>query len=52
MEAEEEAEQNLEMAFRLLIETHEWGGKVLKVVQGVTQLGVAQVGVALEVRLA
>ena len=56
-EAEEEAEQNLEIAFRLLIDTQGWGGIVWKVVQGVTQVGVAQVGVsqvgvALGVRLA
>ena len=37
-EAEEvEAEQNLEIAFRLLIVTQGWG----EVVQGVTQVGVA-----------
>ena len=51
-EAEEEAEQNLKIAFRLLIDSQEWGGIVWKVVQGVTQVGVAQAGVALRVRLA
>ena len=40
-EAEEEAEQNLDVAFRLLIDTQGWGGVVWKVVQGVTQVGVA-----------
>ena len=40
-EAEEEAEQNLEIAFRLLIDTQGWGGVVWKVVQGVTQVGVS-----------
>ena len=46
-EADEEAEQNLEIAFRLLIDIQESGEVVWKVVQGVTQ-----VGVALGVRLA
>ena len=48
----EEAEQNLEIAFRLLIDTQGWGEVVWKVVQGVTQVGVAHWGVALGVRLA
>ena len=39
-EAEEE-EQNLEIAFRLLIDTQGWGEVVWKVVQGVTQVGAA-----------
>ena len=42
-EAEEEAEQaekNLEIALRLIIDTQGWGGIVWKVVQGVTQVGV------------
>ena len=47
-----EAEQNLEIAFRLLIDTQEWGGVVWKVVQGVTQIGVAHLVVALGARLA
>ena len=41
-EAEEEAEQNLEIAFRLLIDIRELGGVVLKVFQGVAQVGVAR----------
>ena len=47
--AEEEAEdeQNLEIAFRLLIDTEEWVWLVWKVVQGVTQVGVGHWGVAL-----
>ena len=41
-EAEEvEAEQNLEIVFRLLIDFQGWGEVVWKVVQGVTQVGVA-----------
>ena len=48
----EEAEQNLEIAFRLLIETQRWGGVVLKVIQGVTKVGLAHFGVNLGVRLA
>ena len=51
-EAEEEAELNLEIAFRLLIDTHGWGEVVWKVVEGVTQMGVAHLGVAQGVRLA
>ena len=43
---EEDAEQNIEIAFRLLIDTQGWERIVWKVVQGVTQVGVAQVGVA------
>ena len=39
-EAEEETEQNLEIAFRLLIDTKRWGRVVWKVVQGVTQVRV------------
>ena len=42
-----EAEQNLEIAFILLIDTKEWSGVVWKVVQGITQVGVANWGVAL-----
>ena len=41
---EAEAEQNLEIAFRLLIDTQGWVGVVLKVVQRVTQVGVAHWG--------
>ena len=44
---EEEAEQNLEIAFRLLIDTQGWDEVVWKVVQGVTQVGVAHWRVAL-----
>ena len=44
-EAEEEAEQNLEIALSLLIDTQGWDVIVWKVVQGVTQVGVAKVGV-------
>ena len=51
-EAEEEAEQKLEIAIRILIDTQGWGGIVWKVAQGVNQVGDAHVGVALEVRLA
>ena len=40
-EAEKEAEQNLDIAFKLLIDTQGWGGVVWKVVQGVAKLGVA-----------
>ena len=40
-EAEEEAEQNHEIVFRLLIDTQGWGEMIWKVVQGVTQVGVA-----------
>ena len=37
-EAEEaEAEQNLKIAFRLLIDTQGWNGIVWKVVEGVTE---------------
>ena len=49
---EEEAEQNLEIAFRLLINTQGWDGVVWKVVQVVTQVGVAHWKVALGVKLA
>ena len=41
---EEEAEKNLEIDFRLLIDTKGWSGVVWKVVQGVTQMGVAHWG--------
>ena len=47
VEEEKEAEQNLEIAFRLLIDTQGWDWIVLKVV-----LGVTHVGVPLGVRLA
>ena len=50
-EEEEEAEQNLEIAFRLLIDTQGWSGVVLKVFQeGVAQVRVAHLGIALGVR--
>ena len=50
-EAEEvEVEQNLEIAFRLLIDSQGWGGIVWKVVQGVTQVGVVNWRVTLWVR--
>ena len=42
--AEEEAEQNLKIVFKFLIDTLGWGGVVLKVVQGVTQVRVAHWG--------
>ena len=45
--AEAEAEQNLEIALRLLIDTQGWGEVVWKVVQGVTQERVAHWVVAL-----
>ena len=45
-EAEEEAEQNLEIAFRLLIDTQGWGKVVWRVIKGVTQVGISTVGVA------
>ena len=56
-EAEEEteggeAEQKLEIAFRLLIDTQGWGGVVLKVLQGVAEVEIAHSGVVLRVRLA
>ena len=43
----EEAEKNLEIAFRLLIDIHGWGKVVSKVFQGVTQVGVAHWGVVI-----
>ena len=47
-----EAEQNLEIAFRLLTDTQGGGGVAWRVVKVVTQVGVAHWGVALGVRLA
>ena len=43
-EAEEEAEQNPEIAFRLLIDIQGWGKVVRKVVQAVTKVRVAHLG--------
>ena len=47
----EQAEQNLKIAFRLLIDTQGLGKVIWKVVQGVTQVGVAHWGLALGIRL-
>ena len=51
-EEKEEAEQNLEIACKLLIDNWGWGGVVLKVFKGIAQVEVTHWGVTLGVRLA
>ena len=49
---ESESEQNLQIAFRWMIDIQGLGGVVFKVVQGITQVEIAHWGVAPGVKLA